>query len=46
MLKVVEVRVVDPLHNLIASADFSAMVVSRRQPLAGAVPTDPQMPDL
>jgi len=46
MLKVIEVRVLDPLDNLIASADFSAMVVSRREPLAGAIPTDPQMPDL
>jgi uncharacterized protein (TIGR00369 family) len=46
MLKVVEVRVLDPLGNLIASADFSAMVVARREPLAGATPTDPQMPDL
>ena len=46
MLKVVEVRVLDPLGNLIASADFSAMVVSRREPLAGAIPTDPPTPDL
>ena len=46
MLIVIEVRVLDPLDNLIASADFSAMVVPRREPLAGAIPTDPQTPDL
>ncbi len=46
MLIVVEVRVLDALDNLIAFADFSAMVVERREPLAGAVPTDPQTPDL
>jgi len=46
MLIVVEVRVLDALDNLIAFADFSAMVVARREPLAGAVPTDPQTPDL
>ena len=46
MLKVVEVRVLDSLGNLIASADFSAMVVTRREPLAGATPTDPRTPDL
>jgi uncharacterized protein (TIGR00369 family) len=46
MLIVVEVRVLDPLDDLIASADFSAMVVARREPLAGATPTDPQTPDL
>ena len=46
MLIVVEVRVLDSLDNLIACADFSAMVVARREPLAGAIPTDPQIPDL
>jgi uncharacterized protein (TIGR00369 family) len=46
MLIVVEVRVLDPLDNVIAAADFSAMVVERREPLAGAVPTDPPTPDL
>ena len=46
MLIVVEVRVLDALDNLIAFADFSAMVVARRDPLAGAIPTDPQTPDL
>ena len=46
MLIVVEVRVLDPLDNLVAVADFSAMVVARREPLAGATPTDPQTPDL
>jgi len=46
MLIVVEVRVLDALDNLIAVADFSAMVVERREPLVGAVPTDPQTPDL
>jgi uncharacterized protein (TIGR00369 family) len=46
MLIVVEVRVLDALDNLIAFADFSAMVVERREPIAGAVPTDPRTPDL
>ncbi len=46
MLIVVEVRVLDPLDNLIAFADFSAMIVARREPLDGVVPTDPQAPDL
>jgi uncharacterized protein (TIGR00369 family) len=46
MLIVVEVRVLDPLDNLIAVADFSAMVVARREPLDGVIPTDPQAPDL
>jgi uncharacterized protein (TIGR00369 family) len=46
MLIVVEVRVLDPLDNLIAFADFSAMVVARREPLDGVIPTDPQAPDL
>ena len=46
MLIVVEVRVLDPFDNLIAFADFSAMVVARREPLDGVIPTDPQAPDL
>ncbi|HSO94613.1 MAG TPA: PaaI family thioesterase [Acidimicrobiia bacterium] len=46
MLIVVEVRVLDPFDNLIAVADFSAMVVARREPLEGVIPTDPQAPDL
>jgi uncharacterized protein (TIGR00369 family) len=46
MLIVVEVRVLDPFDNMIAFADFSAMVVARREPLEGVVPTDPQGPDL
>jgi len=46
MLIVVEVRVLDPLDNVIAVADFSAMVVERREPLAGVIATDPQAPDL
>jgi len=46
MLIVVEVRVLDPFDNLIAVADFSAMVVARREPLEGGIPTDPQAPDL
>ena len=45
MLIVVEVRVLDDLDNLIAFADFSSMVVSRREPLAGAA-SDPRSPDL
>ena len=46
MLVVIEVRVLDALDNVIAYADFSAMVVAHREPLAGAVPTDPPTPDL
>ena len=46
MLIVIEVRVLDARDNVIAYADFSAMVVERRDPLVGAVPTDPQTPDL
>jgi uncharacterized protein (TIGR00369 family) len=45
MLIVVEVRVLDPHDNLIAFADFSSMVVGRRDPLAGAA-SDPRSPDL
>jgi uncharacterized protein (TIGR00369 family) len=46
MLIVVEVRVLDSLDNLIAFADFSSMVVSRREPLEGAADSDPSQPDL
>jgi hypothetical protein len=46
MLIVIEVRILDPSDNLIAFADFSAMVVARRDPLDGVIPTDPQAPDL
>lgn len=35
-LIVVECRVVDPLGNVIAAADFSSMVVPLRQPISGA----------
>lgn len=46
MLIVVEVRVTDPLDNLIAFADFSSMVVERRDPLEAAAGADPRSPDL
>jgi uncharacterized protein (TIGR00369 family) len=46
MLIVVEVRVLDPLDNLIAVADFSAMVVARRDPLGASAAADPRSPDL
>lgn len=46
MLIVVEVRVTDPLDNLIAFADFSSMVVDRRDPLEAAAGADPRSPDL
>jgi uncharacterized protein (TIGR00369 family) len=44
-LVVVECRVVDPMGNVIAAADFSSMVVPLRQPLAGA-PNDGTSPEL
>ena len=44
-LVVVECRVVDPLGNVIAAADFSSMVVPLRQPLGGA-PRDGTSPEL
>lgn len=44
-LIVVDCRVVDPLGNVIAAADFSSMVVPLRQPLAGA-PNDGTSPEL
>ena len=46
MLIVVEIRVLDPLDNVIAAADFSAMVVPRREPLRAEAPSDPHSPDL
>jgi uncharacterized protein (TIGR00369 family) len=46
MLIVVEIRVTDPRGNVIAFADFSAMVVPRREPLEGAAGSDPRSPDL
>jgi uncharacterized protein (TIGR00369 family) len=46
MLIVVEIHVLDPFDNVIATGDFSAMVVPRRQPLEGARSSDPTAPDL
>jgi uncharacterized protein (TIGR00369 family) len=46
MLIVVEVRVLDSLDNLIAFADFSSMVVPRREPLQAGTRSDPSQPDL
>ena len=46
MLIVVEVRVLDSLDNLIATGDFSSMVVARREPLHEGAPSDPRSPDL
>ena len=46
MLIVVEIRVTDTQENVIAFADFSAMVVPRREPLEAAGASDPQSPDL
>ncbi len=46
MLIVVEIRVTDPLGNVIAFADFSSMVVERREPLEAAGTGDPRSPDL
>lgn len=45
-LIVVEVRVVDLHGNLIAVADFSAMIVALRQPLEGHAALDANAPDL
>jgi uncharacterized protein (TIGR00369 family) len=45
-LTVVEVRVLDPSDNVIAFADFSAMVVPRRQPLLASTTADVREPDL
>ena len=46
MLIVVEVRVLDPHDNLVAVADFSSMVVPRREPLRDGAVADPSAPDL
>jgi uncharacterized protein (TIGR00369 family) len=46
MLIVVEIRVLDPLDNVIAAIDFSAMVVPRREALRPETPSDPRSPDL
>ena len=46
MLIVVEVRVLDSTDNVIAFADFSSMVVARREPLSAAGQSDPRSPDL
>jgi uncharacterized protein (TIGR00369 family) len=45
-LVVVECRVVDPLGNVIAYADFSAMVVPLREPLRPTEGADARAPDL
>jgi uncharacterized protein (TIGR00369 family) len=45
-LVVVECRVVDPLDNVTAVADFSAMVVPLREPLRPSADADPRAPDL
>ena len=46
MLIVVEVRVLDPDDNVIAVADFSSMVVGRREPLREGTASDPSAPDI
>ena len=46
MLIVVQIHVLDPFDNVIATGDFSAMVVARRAPLEGARASDPTAPDL
>jgi hypothetical protein len=38
--------VTDPPGNVIAFADFSSMVVPRREPLDAAAGSDPRSPDL
>jgi uncharacterized protein (TIGR00369 family) len=45
-LVVVECRVVDPEGNVIATADFSAMVVPLREPLRPTEGADARTPDL
>lgn len=45
-LVVVDVRVLDPADNVIAVADFSAMVVPRREPLRPTSAADVRAPDL
>jgi acyl-coenzyme A thioesterase PaaI-like protein len=46
MLIVIEVRVVDLDENLVAFADFSSMIVGRREPLQAGSATDRGAPDL
>jgi uncharacterized protein (TIGR00369 family) len=46
MLIVVECRVVDLEDNLVAFADFSSMIVGRRDPLQRGAPSDHNVPDL
>lgn len=46
MLIVVEVRVVDNLGNIVATGDFSSMVVARRSPINPEALSDPRSPDL
>jgi uncharacterized protein (TIGR00369 family) len=45
-LTVIEVRVLDPHDNVIAFADFSAMLVPRREPLLPSGAGDVRDPDL
>lgn len=45
-LTVIEVRVMDPHDNVIAFADFSAMLVPRREPLLPSHAGDVREPDL
>lgn len=46
MLLVIEVRVVDLDDNLVAFADFSSMIVGRREPLRAGSSNDRRAPDL
>ena len=47
MLVVVETRVLDEADKIIASGDFSSMLVPRRKPLlADATSTDPRGPEV
>ena len=46
MLIVIEVRVVDLEDNLVAFADFSSMIVGRREPLQAGSANDRRAPDL
>jgi hypothetical protein len=46
MLVVVECKVLDGDRNLIATGDFSGMVVPLRQPLLPDVEPDPSSPEL
>jgi acyl-coenzyme A thioesterase PaaI-like protein len=45
-LVIVECRVTDPAERIVASADFSMMIVPQRQalrPMEGAQPHDPDL---